>query len=70
MLLNNQRLIMKKMPYIAPECDNFKITYENNLLELVLSVSNEETEIVGSNNMQNFEEDNSMPSSSSLWDEK
>ncbi len=69
MLLNNQRLIMKKMPYIAPECDNFKITYENNLLELVLSVSNEETEIVGSNNMQNFEEDNSMPSSSSLWDE-
>ncbi len=69
MLLNNQRLIMKKMLYIAPECDNFKITYENNLLELVLSVSNEETEIVGSNNMQNFEEDNSMPSSSSLWDE-
>jgi len=60
---------MKKMPYIAPECDNFKIAYENNLLELVLSVSKEETEIVGTNKMQNFEEENAFPSSSSLWDE-
>ena len=67
MSLNNRRLIMKK-PYIAPECDNFDMSLEINFM-LTLSVTNEETEIVGANRRSDFEEENTLPSSSSLWDE-
>ena len=67
MLLNNQRLIMKK-PYIAPECDNFDMSLEINFM-LTLSVFKEETQIVGANETGNFEEEDTLPTTSSLWDE-
>lgn len=60
---------MKRRPYIPPVCDNYDLSLKINFM-LTLSVSNEETEIVGANETGNFEEDNTIPSSSSLWDEE
>ena len=57
---------MKKLPYITPECDMIGLSPEQEYL-LTLSVSNEETEIVGANEHE-FDEDEAITPPSSLWD--
>lgn len=69
MSLNNQRFIMKRKTYIAPVCENFNMSPKINFM-LTLSVSKEETEIVGANETDYFEEEKNISTPSSLWDEE
>lgn len=58
-----------KMDYISPTCQIVVIESNYAVLDLVLSVSNEETEIVGGKEQTEFEEDVA-PNSPNLWEDE
>ena len=56
-----------KLDYISPICDIVVIESNYAVLDLVLSVSNEETEIVGGKEQGEFVEEEIAPTSPNLW---
>ena len=65
MLLN--KIMEKKLDYITPTCDIVVIESNYAVLGLVLSVSDEETEIVGGKEQGEFVEEEIAPASPNLW---
>ena len=59
-----------KMDYISPTCQIVVIESNYAVLDLVLSVSNEETEIVGGKEQTEFEEEDAAPTSPNLWEDE
>lgn len=65
MLLN--KIMEKKLDYITPTCDIVVIESNYALLDLVLSVSDEETTIQGGKEQGEFVEEDVVPTSPNLW---
>lgn len=65
-MLLNKKMEMK-LNYISPTCEIVVIESNYALLDLVLSVSNEETEIVGGKEQGEFVEEDAVPTSPNLW---
>ena len=56
-----------KLDYISPTCDIVVIESNYAVLDLVLSVSDEETEIVGGKEQGEFVEEEVAPTAPNLW---
>lgn len=59
-----------KLDYISPTCQIVVIESNYAVLDLVLSVSDEETEIVGGKEQTEFEEEDVAPTSPNLWEDE
>ena len=57
----------KNLAYITPTCDIIVIESNYALLDLVLSVSDEETEIQGGKEQTEFVEEDVVPTSPNIW---
>ena len=59
----------KKLDYIIPTCDIVVVESNYALLDLVLSVSDEETTIQGGKEQGEFVEEEVAPTSPNLWED-
>jgi hypothetical protein len=60
-------MMVMKLDYISPTCDIVVIESNYAVLDLVLSVSDEETEIVGGKEQTEFVEEEVAPTAPNLW---